>query len=62
VNVIINEMPLLNNYDIFAAAGSQYKAVVWEVSASANGNGQIVVAFTKGHDDNPKVDGIEIIK
>ena len=55
-------MPLLNNYDIFAVAGAQYKAVVWEVSASANGNGQIVVAFTKGHYDNPKVDGIKIVK
>ncbi len=59
-NVTVNNMPLLNNYDIFAAAGAQNKAVVWEISVSANGSGQIIVAFTKGRYDNPKVDGIEI--
>ncbi|HTP06982.1 MAG TPA: S8 family serine peptidase [Anaerolineae bacterium] len=61
-NVTINNMPLLNNYDIFAAAGAQYKAVVWEISVAANSAGQIIVVFSKGNRDNPKVNGIEIIR
>ena len=61
-NVTINGMPLLNNYDIFAAAGARNKAVVWEISASANGSGQIVLAFAKGRYDNPKVSGIQLIR
>jgi subtilisin family serine protease len=60
-NVTINGMPLLNNYDIFAAAGAKDKAVVWETSASASSSGQISVAFTKGRYDNPKVSGIQIV-
>jgi trimeric autotransporter adhesin len=61
-NVTINGMPLLTNYDIFAAAGAQYKAVVWEISASANTAGQITIAFSKGSRDNPKVSGIQLVR
>jgi hypothetical protein len=61
-NVAINTMPLLTNYDVFAAAGARNKAVVYEVSASANSSGQIVVAFSKGRYDNPKVSGIQLIR
>jgi subtilisin family serine protease len=61
-NVAINGMPLLNNYDIFAAAGAQNKAVVWEISVAASNTGQIIIVFSKGNRDNPKVNGIEVIK
>jgi beta-glucanase (GH16 family) len=60
-NVAINGTQVLSNYDIFAAAGGQNKAIVPEFNATANGSGQIIVAFTVGSVDQPKSSGIEII-
>ena len=59
-NVAINGAPVLTNFDVYAAAGAQNKAVVEQFTAAANGSGQIVVALTNGAYDNPKINGIEI--
>ncbi len=59
-NVSINGNAALSNFDIFATAGGQYKAVVEPFSATANALGQIVIAFTQGSADNPEVAGIEL--
>jgi subtilisin family serine protease len=61
-NVAINGAQVLTNYDVFAAAGARNKAVVYEVSASANSSGQIVIVFSKGRYDNPKVSGVQLIR
>ena len=61
-NIVINNMQLWTNLDIFAVAGAKNRAVVCEISASASSAGQITVAFTKGSYNNPQVNGIEIIK
>ena len=60
-NVAINGTPVLANYDIFAAAGGQNKAIVREFTIAPNGSGQIIVAFTVGAADQPKCSGIEIL-
>lgn len=60
-NVAINGTPVLANYDIFAAAGGQNKAIVREFTITPNGSGQIIVAFTVGAADQPKCSGIEIL-
>jgi glucuronoarabinoxylan endo-1,4-beta-xylanase len=60
-NVLINGTTVLSNYDIYAAAGARYKAVVREFTAIANTSGQIVINFTTVT-DNATVEGIEIIK
>ncbi len=60
-NVTINGMQVLTNYDIFAAAGGQNKAIVREFTSTPNGSGQIIVAFTVGSADQPKCSGIEIL-
>ena len=60
-NVSINGTQVLTNYDIFAAAGGQYRAAISEFMITPNGSGQIVIAYTVGAFDQPKSSGIEII-
>ncbi len=57
-NVAINGATALNQFDIFAAAGGMYKAVIREIKATADANGQIVIAFTGA---DPKCNGVEIM-
>ncbi|MBN1600741.1 MAG: AGE family epimerase/isomerase [Chitinispirillaceae bacterium] len=60
-NVQINNSSVLTNFDIFAAAGAQYRAVVREFTATANSSGQIVITFTTVT-DNASIGGIEILR
>lgn len=60
-NVAINGTPVLTNFDVFAAAGGQFKALVEQFNATANSSGQIVISFTNGETDNPEVAGIELL-
>ena len=58
-NVFINGAEVLSNYDIFLAAGAEYKARVETFSAVANSSGDIVIQFTTVK-NNAMVNGIEI--
>ncbi|MBN1575890.1 MAG: immunoglobulin domain-containing protein [Chitinispirillaceae bacterium] len=60
-NVVINGTTVLWNYDIYAEAGGQYKAVVREFTATANSLGKIVINFNTVL-DNATIEGIEIIR
>ncbi len=60
-NVAINGSPVLINFDVYATAGYK-KALARQFTVTANGSGQIVIAFTQGPADNPFVNGIEIWK
>ena len=51
---------MLTNYDVYAAAGGQFKAVEKSFTTTANSSGQIVVQFSPGAVQNPMVDGIAI--
>ncbi len=46
-NVSINGTQVLTNFDIFAAAGAQNKAIIKQFTANANSSGQFVVQFTE---------------
>ena len=59
-NVAINGNSYLSNFDIFATAGGQNKALVEQTTATANSSGQIVISLTQGSADNPEIAGIEI--
>ncbi|HEX7507383.1 MAG TPA: malectin domain-containing carbohydrate-binding protein [Polyangia bacterium] len=59
-NVAINGTTVLSNFDIYSAAGGNYRAVVREFTATANSSGQIVIAFTTVT-DNATIEGIEIL-
>ena len=59
-NVVINGATALSNFDIYAAAGARYKAVVRELTATSNSSGQIVINFNTVT-DNATIEGIEII-
>jgi hypothetical protein len=59
-NVSINGTAVLSNFDVFSAAGGQYKALVREFTATANASGQIVIVFTNVT-DNATIDGIEVL-
>jgi hypothetical protein len=60
-NVTINGTSVLSNFDIYATAGGNYRAVVREFTTTANASGQIVVTFTTVT-DNASIGGIEIIR
>jgi hypothetical protein len=45
-NVIINGAQVLSNFDIFATAGAQNKAVIEQFTEPANSHGQYVIQFT----------------
>jgi pectin methylesterase-like acyl-CoA thioesterase len=57
--VTINGSTVLSNFDIYASAGGQNKAIARSFSATANSNGQIVIQFISST-DNPKINGISI--
>jgi hypothetical protein len=59
-NVSINGTQVLTNFDIFAAAGAQNKAVIKEFVMNADGSGQYVIQFTTVT-NNSSVSGIEIV-
>src|SRR6185437_11990698 len=51
---------VLTNFDIFATAGAEYKAVVQQFSATASSGGSITIQFTTVK-DNAQVNGIEVL-
>ena len=59
-NVLINGTQELTNYDVYAAAGGQFKAVEKSFTTTANSSGQIVIEFSPGAVQNPMVSGIAI--
>ncbi len=61
-NVAINGTPVLNNFDVFAAAGNNKLTAVTRVfsNVAANANGQYVITFSNGTVDQPMVSGIQI--
>lgn len=59
-NVAINGTNVLSNFDVFAAAGAQNKAVVKEFPITGSANGSLSIAFSRGGVDNPEIAGIEI--
>jgi Malectin domain len=60
-NVAINGTSVLSNFDVFAAAGAQNKALVENFTATADALGQITVSFTRGSADNPDVAALEVL-
>ncbi len=59
-NVSVNGSQVLTDFDVFAAAGGKYKAVVESLPVTADVNGKITVTFSTLR-DNAKVSGIEVI-
>ena len=58
-NVSINGTQVLTNFDIFATAGAQNKAVIEQFTENANSTGQYVIQFTSVVNQS-LVSGIEI--
>ena len=59
-NVFIDGTQVLTNFDIFATAGGEYKAVVEQFSEVAPSNGTFTIQFATVK-DNAQVNGIEIL-
>lgn len=64
-NVAINGTQVLQNYDIFADAGAEFKATEKVFTVTADNNGTITIALTAGTNGaphtNPSLRGIEVI-
>ncbi len=59
-DVLINGTQVLTNYDVYAAAGGQFKAVEQTFTTTANSSGQIVIQFSPGTIQSPMVSGIAL--
>lgn len=59
-NVSINGAQVLTNFDIFATAGAEYKAVAEQFSTTADSSGSITIQFVTVK-DNAQINGIEIL-
>jgi hypothetical protein len=59
-SVVINNQPALTNFDIFAQAGGQYKALDESFNVPVS-NGQITIQFSSSV-NNAKIDAIEILQ
>ena len=59
-NVAIDNVPVLRNFDIYAAAGGADQAIVKEFTATSSSAGVISITFTSMV-DNAAVNGVEII-
>jgi len=59
-NVSINGTRVLSEFDIFAAAGASNRAVARTFNATASASGEIVIDFSVGSVDQPKVSGIVV--
>jgi hypothetical protein len=60
-SVVLNGTTVLPNFDVFAAAGAAFKAVIKEFITTANSSGNIVIAYNYGSVGNPLANGIEVI-
>lgn len=60
-NVAINGRQVLTNFDIFAAAGANTAVVRDFADIVPDSNSNIVVSFTAGTADSPKICGIEVL-
>ena len=60
-NVAINGTGILSNFDVYATAGGQNKALVEQFTATADALGQITISFSRGTADNPEVAAIEVL-
>ena len=58
-NVLINSNQVLTNFDIFATAGGEFKAVAESFTATASSSGAITIQFVTVK-DNAQVNGIEV--
>jgi hypothetical protein len=58
-NVSVNGTAALSNFDIYASAGGQNKAIARSFKTTADSSGQIVIQFT-AVTENPKINGISI--
>ncbi|MGD0591269.1 MAG: endo-1,4-beta-xylanase [Bacteroidota bacterium] len=58
-NVSINGTTVLSNFDIYASAGGQNKAIARSFSTTANSSGQVVIQFSSVT-QNPKVNGLTV--
>ena len=59
-DVSVNGTAVLTNFDVFATAGGENKAVVQSLAATANAQGDLVIAFAYGAAGTPFVNGIEV--
>jgi hypothetical protein len=59
-NVAINGTQVLTNFDVFAAAGAEYKAILRQFTAAANKSGVISIKFTTVV-GSARVSGIQVL-
>lgn len=60
-NVLINRDIVLQDFDVFAAAGGTNRALVEQFQTGADPFGNVTITFTNGSADNAMVSGIEIL-
>jgi beta-glucanase (GH16 family) len=59
-NVLVNGQQVLTNFDIFAIAGAQNKAVTQTINTVADNNGTILLQLTPGAADQPEMRALDV--
>ena len=59
-NVVLNGTQVLTNFDVYATAGAQFRAIQQKFTTTANSSGQIVIQFNNGAVQSPMVSGIAV--
>jgi len=60
-SVEINGEAVLEDFDIVAAAGAPWRAIIEEVEVAASDSGKITVAMLRGKAERPKISAIEVV-
>lgn len=60
-NVLVNGQQVLTNFDIFAAAGQQNKAIVQTINTTADQNGAILLQLAPGAADQPEIRALDVV-
>jgi Malectin domain/CARDB len=59
-NVSLNGLQVLNDWDVFAAAGAKFKALTVDIRKRADASGTLYVQFSRGYSNYPKCSGIQV--
>lgn len=60
-DVLVDDAPILNQFDIFAEAGGRRRALVKTFTVNVTG-ASLVVRFVPGSVQNPKINAIEVLR
>ncbi len=60
-NISVNGVQALTDFDVLAFADTKFRGVNREIKKQADASGNILVQFTRGSANEPKINGVEVL-